>query len=149
MKLPEPFFKIINPTMRMLLRSPLHFFCSKSLMLITFTGRRSNKQFTTPVRYIHTENRIRCFTSAENQWWRNLRDGADVILRIEGKDAHYNASAIFNDPARVRQGLEDYLKVFPQDAAYHDIRLTRDKRLVSEDLDRASTMAVIVEAQPA
>jgi hypothetical protein len=147
MKLPEPLFKIINPTMRMLLRSPLHFFCSKSLMLITFTGRRSNKQFTTPVRYIRTENRIRCFTSSENQWWRNLRDGADVILRIEGKDAHYHAIAIFDDPARVRQGLEDYLKVFPQDAAYHDIRLTRDKGLVSEDLDRASTMAVIVEAQ--
>jgi hypothetical protein len=118
-------------------------------MLITFTGRRSNKQFTTPVRYIRNENRIRCFTSGENQWWRNLREGADVILRIEGKDAKYHAIAIFDDPARVRQGLEDYLKVFPQDAAYHDIRLTRDKGLVKEDLDRASTMAVIVEAQPA
>jgi hypothetical protein len=149
MKLPEPFFRVINPMMRMLLRSPLHFFLSKSLMLITFTGRASNKQFTTPVRYLRTANSIRCFTSAENQWWRNLRGGADVILRIQGKDAQYHAIAIFADPARVRQGLEDYLKVFPQDAAYHDIGLTRDKGLVKEDLDRASTMAVIVEAQPA
>jgi hypothetical protein len=149
MKLPEPFFRVINPIMRMLLRSPLHFFWSKSLMLITFTGRKSNKKFTTPVRYIHAGSSIRCFTAEENQWWRNLRDGADVILRIEGKDAHYHAIAIFDDPARIRQGLEDYLKVFPQDAAYHDIRLTRDKGLVKEDLERASTTAVIVEAQPA
>jgi hypothetical protein len=149
MKLPEPFFRVINPIMRMLLRSPLHFFWSKSLMLITFTGRKSNKKFTTPVRYIRAGSSIRCFTAAENQWWRNMRGGADVILRIQGKDAHYHASAIFDDPARIRQGLEDYLNIFPQDAAYHDIRLTRDKGLVSEDLDRASTLAVIVEAQPA
>jgi len=56
--------------------------------------------------------------------------------------------AIDNDPAKIRQALEHYLGIFPQDAAYHDIRLNRDKSLVSEDLERASINAVVVEATP-
>ena len=58
-------------------------------MLITFTGRNSGRQFTTPVRYFRDGETVRSFTSAESQWWRNLRGGADVVLRIEGRDAPY------------------------------------------------------------
>jgi hypothetical protein len=68
MKLPEPLFIIINSAMRILLNSPLHGLMSKSLMLITFTGRTSGKFFTTPVRYFSVNGTIKCFTSSENQW---------------------------------------------------------------------------------
>jgi len=117
-------------------------------MLITFTGRRSGKVFTTPVRYIETASTVRCFTSAENQWWRNLRGGADVILRVNGVDRPYNAIAIDNDPEAIRKWLSYYLGEFPQDADYHDIRLTPDKRLNPEDLERAVSQAIMVEAKP-
>ena len=133
--------------MRMLLRSPLHFVQSKSLMLITFKGRKSGRLFTTPVRYVRVGDKVRCFTSAENLWWRNLRGGAAVSLRIEGKEAPYWASPIENNPAATRDALKHYLTVFPQDAAYHGIRLNPDKSLVSEDLERAVQHAVVVEAQ--
>jgi hypothetical protein len=147
-KIPEPFFVIINPTMRFLLRSPLHFFWSRSLMLITFTGRKSGRQFTTPVRYVREGETVRCFTSAENQWWRNLRGGADVILRTQDRDAPFHAVVIENDPGEVKKQLLSYLSLFPQDAAYHDIRLNRDKSLVAEDLEAASRNAIVVEAHP-
>jgi len=148
MRLPEPLFLIINPMMRMLLRSPLHFVQSKSLMLITFTGRKSGRLFTTPVRYVRVGDTVRCFTSAENLWWRNLRGGAAVSLRIEGKEAPYWASPIENNPGAKRDALKHYLALFPQDAAYHGIRLNPDKSLVSEDLERAAHDAVVVEARP-
>ena len=118
-------------------------------MLITFTGRRSGRQFTTPVRYIRDGETVRCFTSAENQWWRNLRGGADVVLRIEGRDAPYHANAVDNDPDEVKKWLQYYLGLFPQDAAYHDIRIDKDKSLVPHDLEKASRSAIIVEAKPA
>ncbi len=117
-------------------------------MLITFKGRNSQRKFTTPVRYVRVGDTVRCFTSSENQWWRNMRDGAEVVLRIQGEDKRYRATAIENDPTQVRNGLEYYLGIFPQDAAYHDIRLNRDRSLVAEDLDRASRNAVVVEATP-
>jgi hypothetical protein len=148
MRLPEPLFLVINPMMRMLLRSPLHFVVSKSLMLITFTGRNSGRRFTTPVRYIRVDGVVRSFTSSENKWWRNLRGGAEVVLRIEGKDREYHATAVSNDPPRVRAALLQYLALFPGDAAYHDIKLNRDKSLVEADLERASHEAVFVDARP-
>jgi len=146
MRLPEPLFLIINPMMRMLLRSPLHFIQSKSVMLITFTGRKSGRCFTTPVRYVRVADTVRCFTSSENLWWRNLRGGAAVSLRIEGKEMPYWAT-VQSDPAAVRAALTHYLGLFHQDAAYHGIRLNRDRSLVTTDLDRVAQHAVVVEAQ--
>jgi F420H(2)-dependent quinone reductase len=147
MRLPEPLFLIINPMMRALLRSPLHFVQSKSLMLITFTGRKSGRRFTTPVRYVRVGDTVRCFTSPENLWWRNLRGGAGVSLRIEGNERPYWAT-IQGDPAAVREALTHYLGLFPQDAAYHDIRLNPDRSPVLGDLERESQHAVVVEARP-
>lgn len=147
MRVPEALFVVINPVMRTLLRSPIHFFWSGSLMLITFTGRKSGRRFTTPVRYVRVDGLVRCFTSSENLWWRNLRGGAPVCLRIAGEERPYHALAIHDDPPRIRAALQHYLTLFPQDAAYHEIRLNRDKSLVAEDLERASRQAVVVEAR--
>jgi deazaflavin-dependent oxidoreductase (nitroreductase family) len=147
-RLPEALFSVINPLVRTLLRSPIHGFWSKSLMLITFTGRRSGRVFTTPVRYVRVGDGVRCFTSAEGLWWRNLREGADITLRIEGKDRPFHAIPMDRDPVRVREALEQYLALFPQDAAYHGIRLNKDKTPIVADLDRASHEAIVVEARP-
>jgi deazaflavin-dependent oxidoreductase (nitroreductase family) len=147
-KLPEPLFAIINPVMRMFLRSPVHGLLSDSLMLITFTGRKSGRQFTTPVRYIKTGETIRCFTAAENQWWRNLRSPAEVQLRIQGKTGRYTAKAVYENRAEIREWLVIYLGLFPQDAEYHNIRLNKDKSLVEADLEQAIHEAIVVEANP-
>jgi deazaflavin-dependent oxidoreductase (nitroreductase family) len=147
-KLPEPLFAIINPVMRFLLRSPVHGLLSNSLMLITFTGRKSGKQFTTPVRYIQTGDTVRCFTAAENQWWRNLRSAARVSLLIKRQSGEYQAQALFDNPAVIKEQLVSYLALFPQDAAYHDIRLNKDKSLNEQDLEQAARNAIVVEAIP-
>jgi hypothetical protein len=145
MKLPEPLFAVINPLMALLLRSPIHGLLSGSLMLITFTGRRSGRSFTTPVRYICNDGTVRCFTSSENQWWRNLRGGSPVTLRIAGQDVVYKAAAT-NDPENTRKWLIHYLGLFPQDAVYHDIRLEKGQLNVG-DLDLAAKNAIVVEAK--
>jgi len=51
---PMPGFtlKIMNPLMKALLYSPLHGEVSKSLMLLSFTGRKSGMKFTPPVGYL-------------------------------------------------------------------------------------------------
>ena len=41
--------KLYNPFVGALLRSPLHGFMSNSTMLLTYTGRKSGKTYTTPV----------------------------------------------------------------------------------------------------
>lgn len=147
MRLPEPFFALINPAMRLLLRSPLHGLVSASLMLVGFTGRKSGRRFATPVRYVRAGGTIRCFTTKDTRWWRNLEGGAAVTLRIAGRDLPYQAVAIDDDPARTRAALLDYLRAFPQDAAYHDVRLGPGREPLATDLDRAAQHAVLVEAR--
>jgi deazaflavin-dependent oxidoreductase (nitroreductase family) len=147
-KLPEPLFAIINPVMGFLLRSPLHGLLSDSLMLITFTGRKSGRQFTTPVRYVKDGDTVRCFTSAENQWWRNLRAGARVSLLIKRQSIECDAQATFDNPAAIKEQLVAYLDLFPQDATYHDIRLNKDKSLNEQDLEQAAHNAIVIEAVP-
>lgn len=146
MKVPEPLFKVINPLMALLLRSPLHFVVSGSLLLITFVGKRSGRSYTTPLRYVRDGATVRCFSSRSTRWWRNLVDGAEVRLRIRGVDGRYQASVILDDPSRIEELLKAYLAQYPQDAAYHEVKLNKDGAPNAEDLARAVAAAVVVEA---
>jgi hypothetical protein len=147
-RIPELFFAIINPTVRFLLRSPIHGFWSKSLMLITFTGRKSQRVYTTPVRYLQRGDAVWAFTSTENKWWKNLIDGATVSLRIQGKDRRYRAEARADAHDQVRDALRIFLSHFPQDAPYYDISLGPDRRPSESDLEKAAKGTVWVTAYP-
>ncbi len=149
MRIPEFLFKIINPMMGLLLRSPVHFLMSGSLLLITFTGVRTGRSYSTPLRYVRDGETIRCFTSKDTRWWRNLRGGARVWLTLQGVGEPYQASIIVDEPDRVRQLLTDYLRQHPGDAAYHEIAVSKSGELSEHDLDRAIGQAVIMEARPA
>ena len=67
MRIPEFFFALINPIVRFLLRSPIHGLWSGSLMLITFTGRKTRRFYTTPVRYLQRDGAVWAFTSVQNK----------------------------------------------------------------------------------
>ncbi|MFK7733913.1 MAG: nitroreductase/quinone reductase family protein [Pseudomonadales bacterium] len=139
MKVPEFMFVIVNPIVALLLRSPLHFLASKSLMVVTFWGRKSGKQYSTPVRYLRYEETIVSFSSDDTAWWRNLREGAKASLLVQGSRIDCTTTVIEHDAEKVREWLDYYFKQFPQDMAYHDVKLKADG-LVDE-----ATMAVAVE----
>ncbi len=145
MKIPEPLFFVINAIMRGLLRSPLHFVVSKSVLVITYTGRKSGRKLSTPVRYIRVEGRIRCLTSEHTQWWRNVQASPGVTLLIEGSSAPFHVEIQERDPELTAQKLRHMLGLFPQDATYQDIRLNADKSLNEEDLLAASHKAIVVD----
>jgi hypothetical protein len=79
--------KAINPCVRGLLRSPAHGLVSGRLALLTVTGRRSGRTFTFPVAYqMDGDDRVALHVDWPERklWWRNLRDGARVELRLAG-----------------------------------------------------------------
>ncbi|MDE0693412.1 MAG: nitroreductase family deazaflavin-dependent oxidoreductase [Gammaproteobacteria bacterium] len=146
MKLPEPLFVIINPLMRLVLSSPLHFVASGSLLLMRYRGRRSGIWRTTPLRYVEDGDVLRCFSSRNTLWWRNLQGGAQVTLTVRGKRQGCEASVV-TDQERARALLAAYLDEFPQDAAYHDVSLTPSGQPDPESLERAASNSVVVEAR--
>lgn len=127
------------------LRSPLHFLLSASVLLLTFVGRRSGRRFTTPLRYVRENGRILCFSSEGTQWWRNLRGGAPVSLRLRGKNVDCTGRTLNLSIEERTYLLTNYLAKMPQDAAYHEVRLDHKKLPVESDLAKAAETVVIVE----
>lgn len=145
MKIPEKLFVIINKIVKVILKSPLHGIMSDSFMLMSYTGRKSGKQFTTPVRYMRTDKGVRVYTAEHTQWWRNMLSGPKVTLVIAGQTEPYTASVYPRDAQQNRELLIEFLTLYPQDATYQDIRLNKDGSLNQEDLDAAAQKSIVVE----
>ena len=103
-----------NDFVALLLRSPLGFMLGNT-MLLTVTGRVSGRKYTTPVGYYRDEEGLWVITSRERTWWRNLKDGAQVEMRIGGKDVSGYAEAILDREA-VAARIGDYLQHVPMAA---------------------------------
>ncbi len=112
---------IVNSAMKFVLRSPMHGMVSNSILLITFTGRKSGKTYTTPVSYSQHGDQVLVFT--HGAWWKNLRGGAPVTLRIRGRDVQGLAEPVAEDKEAVARGLVEHLKSVPGDAKYYGVTL--------------------------
>ncbi len=75
-----------NPMLKLILRSPLHPLISGGTMLLTFTGRKSGRQYTTPISYAREGDTITLITNRKHGWWRNLQCQALVTARVKGED---------------------------------------------------------------
>ena len=116
-----PFF---NKIMSTVLRSPLHGMVSKSIMLITFTGRKSGKTYTTPISYTRDGNLVTAFTHAK--WARNLVGGAPVTLMIKNKALQGQADVVSDEKEAIAGGLKAHLSQVRSDAKFYDVKFDDD-----------------------
>ncbi len=80
-------FISLNPIVIPILQSRFHCLISTQLMLVKFTGRKSGREFTTPMAY-HEFNGTIIIALAETksrQWWRNYRDVWPMAVLIKGQ----------------------------------------------------------------
>jgi deazaflavin-dependent oxidoreductase (nitroreductase family) len=105
--------------MKFMLRSPMHGMVSKTLLLITFTGRKSEKTYTTPVSYSQEDGLVTFFTHAD--WWKNLRSGMPVKLRLRGREFQGMPEPVAEDKEAVAAGLAAHLRKVPSDARYYGV----------------------------
>jgi deazaflavin-dependent oxidoreductase (nitroreductase family) len=111
-----------NDFMSWVLRSPFHGILSNGTMLITVTGCKTGKTYTTPVGYYEEGGYLWILTSRDRSWWRNLRGGADVKLLLKRKPVNGFAETEMDDKA-VQSHLQYYLKHIPQAAKPMGIRV--------------------------
>jgi deazaflavin-dependent oxidoreductase (nitroreductase family) len=75
--------RLLNPVMRRLLRSPLHWPLSRWFAILTWTGRRSGQPYSTPISYVREDEIV--WVTTGDRWWRNLLDGAPVGVHLAGR----------------------------------------------------------------
>jgi len=139
----NPIFRTINFTLGAILRSPLHRLISRTLMLITVTGRRSGRPYTVPVSYQLLDRDVRIVSERRDRWWRNLRGGAQVTLYLQGHEVHGQANVIerAND---VLPLLAEHVQRSPNIARMLNIQRNDQGQFKLPDLHRAAERSVVV-----
>ena len=136
---------MLNKTMKFVLRSPLHGLISKYLLLITFTGRKSGKTYTTPVSYAQEDGQVTIFTHAN--WWKNLRGGSPVLLRLRGRDVEGQAETIVENKQEIADALAAHLRKSPFDARYYDVTFDDNGDPNLDDVERAVQSVTMIRVQ--
>jgi deazaflavin-dependent oxidoreductase (nitroreductase family) len=134
---------IVNKTMKFVLRSPMHGLVSKTVLLITFTGRKSGKTYTTPVSYSQHNDQVYIFSHAA--WWKNLRTGAPVTFRIQGRDLQGLAEQpVAEDKHAVAAGLTAHLRKVPSDARFYGVTFDDQRNPRAEEVKKAVQTVVMI-----
>jgi deazaflavin-dependent oxidoreductase (nitroreductase family) len=125
-----------NDFMAWFLRSPFHGMLSGGMMLITVTGRKTGKAYTTPVGYYVEGENLLVITSRERKWWRNLQGGAKVQLLLKRKLVE-GITDVELDEKSVEARMGEYLRHMPQAAKQMGIRM-ENKEPNFEDIARTA-----------
>jgi hypothetical protein len=96
---PEALLRAMNPALRLALRTPLGA-ALKDFMVVSFTGRKSGKQFSVPVAAHHIDGQLYVLLNAG--WKHNFRDGAPATVLSGGKTSAMQGQLI-SEPAAVAE----------------------------------------------
>ena len=132
-----------NDFMSWVLRSPLHGMLSNSMMLITVTGRKTGKKYTTPVGYYRESGYLWVITGRNRTWWKNLWDGAEVSLLLKRKPVTAFAELDL-DEKTVEARMVEYIQHIPQAAKQLGIRF-ENGNANAEDIARTAKSRLFVK----
>ncbi|MCJ7661778.1 MAG: hypothetical protein MUO67_21745 [Anaerolineales bacterium] len=135
-------FKILNPFMKTILKSPVHKVVSDGILIITFMGIKSGKEYSTPISYFMENGTVYCFTHA--QWWRNLAEGAEVKVRLQGQDTAGFAQVEAEDMAQKTSAMRKMVIAKPQEAGFYNVTFDSDGEPVQEEVIKAAEEAVLI-----
>jgi hypothetical protein len=79
---PPAVIKIVNPILRVLLRTPLLGGARQQLMVLSFTGRKTGRRYSVPVSAHRIDDGLYALTGAP--WKANFRHGATVEVLLDG-----------------------------------------------------------------
>jgi deazaflavin-dependent oxidoreductase (nitroreductase family) len=116
---------------------------SKGLMLVTVTGRKSGRPISTPINYLCEGNTLWVISWRERKWWRNLRGGANVRVRLAGRSVE-GRGQVSEEEKAVAQDLFHYYKKVPKLAKYVQIGLEASGQPVYTDCECAAKKIVTI-----
>ena len=135
-----------NDFMSWVLRSPLHGMLSNGMLLITVTGHKTGRHYTTPVEYFRENGCLFVMTSRSRTWWRNLKNGAQVSLLLQREPVSALAELEL-DEKLVEVHLFEYLQHRPQVAKPLGIHMENGSVNI-EEITRIAKDRLFVKLKP-
>jgi len=117
--------RVANPLLRFLLSSPLHRPLSRSLLVLSYIGRRSGRRRATPVQYAPFGDDLALVAAraSHKSWWRNFRDPAPVTITMRGRQYRAVADVLHGDERNA--GLSAFLTRYPRARLKDDFEVIR------------------------
>jgi len=137
---------VMNPPIRAILRSPLHFLLDGNLISLTYTGRRSGRKFSLVTMYARFGNELIVFVGQpeKKKWWRNFHEKAFADVRFKGQRYACAGQLLGTDPSSVIPRLEAYCSKHSSSARLYGLRKGENGKFNSEDIAKAAGQSVIV-----
>ena len=131
-----------------LLQSPFHGLMSRNTALIGYEGRKTGKRYIVPVNFVHVtgEDGDHLLITSERRrtWWRNLRGGSPVNLRLAGMRLTAPARSL-EEIQEVEDGLNAYFAHAPGSTRYFNVGLDESGGPRKEDIARVAQERVIID----
>ena len=147
MSLSSTFYnRLVNPVMRVLLRSPLHGAVSGNISILHFKGRRSGRALNTPLSYVRDGDTVLFLSSTNTGWWKNFRDGEPAVEVELGRERlPGTATLLEGDSEALRDRVRQFLTALPRDAMVYGIKLDKSRLPVEDSLAKAAPKLILVE----
>jgi deazaflavin-dependent oxidoreductase (nitroreductase family) len=130
-----------NFFVRLVLRSPFHRLLSRAFLVIHLRGRKTGRSISTPVNYWETGDQFIISSKRTRTWWKNLRGGADVKVRLRGRDCAARAIVV-ESQKEVADGFREMFAIQPGMAKLYGVKCTPDAKPREEDLARLADQSI-------
>lgn len=129
------FGKILNPIIKSILKSPFHSLISDHSLVIRYMGSESGKEHSFPAYYQQVGNSLQVLAEKSEDWWRSLKNGANVKVLVKGSELRGWAEAI-QDPPSVRDNFSQLLNAIPELSTELEVRRDENGVYSNEDIDK-------------
>jgi hypothetical protein len=133
-----------DPVVKILLRSPLHGLISGGVLLLSYTGRKTGKKYHVPLSYVRDGDDLLILTFKRRTWWRSLRGGASVRVRLKGREVNAIAEPVYENTERIKDGFSKYIENNAYLSRALDVPLDDEGKPDPEALEKAAEGRVMV-----
>ena len=138
-------WRIINPLVVLIARSPIHLLVSTQILVTQFNGRRSGKQYRVPVSFHKNENTYTCVTLRSNLWWKNLIDLERADVWLKGKLVNVYVELEYQNDELVKSNLRHLVSGNAIDAFFAKVKLNKDGSPDEKSLDDAAKLHAVLK----
>ena len=128
-----------------ILRSPLHFLVSHSVLVLYVTGAKTGKKYFIPVSFFeHSKGLLTCVTDKPNIWWRNLTSIDEIKILFKGKEIQSRINTEPHDSDYIFPKLHALFSHSRLDGFFGGIGYKNGKP-IEEDVIGATKRMVLIE----
>jgi hypothetical protein len=138
-------WRIINPLVVLIARSPIHLLVSTQILVTQFNGRKSGNPYRVPVSFHKDENTYTCVTLRSNLWWKNLIALERTDIWLNGRLVNVQLELEYEDDEVVKSNLRHLVSGNAIDAFFAKVKLNKDGSPDEKSLDDAAKIHTVLK----